>query len=900
MAETGQSQYLSLHDRPTELKKFVRARPMWNRWSHNGESGNYRFGELDGKNLVSYFASTRDRMNVLDVGCGAGAFLHECASDVSVISKKCLFRGITGSEEVSEKVRQKLGDVDPAALERAITNRLEKRTDCVDLKIYEHVSIEDIDHGPSVLDFIESATRFDLIFCSWTALHVVDPFGLLVQLYDMLNVDGIVVINMFFAAVDSCGQVGVLEDLFNRGYDICVDLPYLAEEAKYRGCSFEGVDIGIRKTESQPHLRLPLQYTDTIETWGRVFGSGLQNDEPCSVLYSYSPSSKTACYTHANHEELRARGGLASSCMASWAFGATEAGQQKLLDAIECCDLAAVRKAVAEGAVPDIAVPNGLFAVEAAAYSGFGKGVKELFPMTTTLGAVSKFCCAAAAGDIPTLSTMLAENPELLNDSTFKSGYTPLMIAALCDSSAALCFLLHRCAEVETVLQCHPRSPTVLGMIVSLRKPVDLSVVCILLGHGADWRRSFACPALHTACTGGRPDIVREIIAASVDRETGLVAQYSWCGRFPMGLAMLEVELSASGGSFLRPGGGLGFFPHHERKASDNTYVEIVKELYPVTADDILGGASDCFMFADEAAVVERTPLKKEAAIFLKKYGIDADSLDSSVMQGVRQAKFHYGDKVRIEGLQIATDLNGDVGFCCGTDPKSARIRVSLISGLKLVKAGNLVAIKADDQDAIENSVKDSAVLQDLEGVNAHISDALMRSMPDPSGAKVVLLTFSRDPAALAQTLLQAAELAPLKEALAAEGLDVELPSGAKIFVRPEHHGPTLEAIRLYGLSLKPKHVVVDVELEQDVLKLVQSLRPKKVYAKTRTIMPLALAEFAGNCDYEVDISRTFIDIHISSSLCSVSNQSHHAASTTQADPRKCRHHPKPKKRKHL
>jgi len=208
-----------------------------------------------------------------------------------------------------------------------------------------------------------------------------------------------------------------------------------------------------------------------------------------------------------------------------------------------------------------------------------------------------------------------------------------------------------------------------------------------------------------------------------------------------------------------------------------------------------------------------------------------------------------------------------------------------------------LVAIKAEDQDAIENRVKDSAVLQDLEGVNARISDALMRNTPTPISAKVVLLTFSRDPAALAQTLLQAMELAPFKEALAAEGLDVQLPSGAKIFVRPEHHGPAVEAIRLYRLSLKPKHMVVDVELEQVVLKLVESLRPKKVYAQTRTIMPLALAELVGNCDYEVDISRTFIDIHVPSSLCSNPDQSHHAASTTQADPRKCRHHPKLGKR---
>lgn len=908
MAESGQLPCLSLKDRPAELRKIVRKPLTVKSWKHNGEACNYRFGKLDGKSLVSYVGSTQPSMKVLDVGCGAGAFLHECASDVSKTSKKFFFRGITGSDEVSEEVRREVGDVDPAALERAITNRLENRTDRIDLKIYEHVCIEDLEHSSSVLDFVESATRFDLIFCSWTALHLCDPFGLLVQLYDMLDVNGIVVVNMFFAATNF-GQGAVLVDLLNLGCDVCIDLPDLAEEAEHRGCRFEGIDIGIRKIVSQPYLRLPLEYTDTIESWGRVFGSGLQNDEPYSVLYSHSPATSPVQDLHvrlSSSPSGRCRQRPRSpaqvlGCLASWAFGVSEEGQQRLLHAVECHNLAAVKKAVAEGAFPNMAMPNGSLAVETAVHNGFGKGVKELFPITTTLGTASRFCCAAAAGEVPTLKAMLVENPDLLNDSTF-SGMTPLLAAAICDSSDALCFLLHRGAEVDANVsrEYHPRSPTALGFAVSLLKPVDLSVICILLGHGADWRRSFACPALHTACTGGRLNIVREIIAASANRATGLVAQHPWCGLFPMGLAMREVELAASGGFFSHPSGGRGYFPGYERKASDETYVDIVKELYPVTADDLPGGdATHCSYasYTGEAVVAAQTPsLKEEAMIFLGKYGIRADSLVSSVMERVRQAKFHYGDKVRIEGLKSATALNGDVGFCCGTDPKSARIRISLISGLKLVKAGNLVAIKAEDRDAIENSMEDSAVSRDFEGVNAQISNALLRNAPAPSGAKVVLLTFSRDPAALGETLLQATELAPFKEVLAAEGLDVQLPSGAKIFVRPEHHGPAVEAIRLYGLSLKPKHVVVDVELEQDVLKLVESLRPKKVYTKTRTIMPLALAEFSDNCDYEVDISRTFIDIRVPSSLFSHSDQSRHTASTTEADPRKCRHHLKRKR----
>lgn len=361
---------------------------------------------------------------------------------------------------------------------------------------------------------------------------------------------------------------------------------------------------------------------------------------------------------------------------------------------------------------------------------------------------------------------------------------------------------------------------------------------------------------------------------------------------------MQEVELLASGGILSLPNCSRSIFQNYVRKASQDRYVEIVKELYPVTADDLPGGNPIFSRRVDGAARAAEAPsLRQLAATFLEKYDIIADSLVSSVTEMARQAEFHYGDKVRIEGLVSATYLNGEVGLCCGTDPKSARIRVSHTSGLKLVKAENLVATTAEDQDTIENSVKESTPLHDFEGVNAQISDTLMRNMPATGGVKVVLLTFSRDPAALGQTLLQAAELAHLKEALEANGLNVELPSGGKIFVRPEYHGPTVEAIRLYGLSLKPKHVVVDVELEQAVLKLVEPLRSKKVYPKTRAIMPLALAEFADKCDYDVDISRTFIDIRVPSSLCSFPDQSQHAASTTEADPRKCRHQPKPTKR---
>jgi len=252
------------------------------------------------------------------------------------------------------------------------------------------------------------------------------------------------------------------------------------------------------------------------------------------------------------------------------------------------------------------------------------------------------------------------------------------------------------------------------------------------------------------------------------------------------------------------------------------------------------------------------------------RYGVQLDA-DGSCKSFKEENVTVAGTPVELHGLLSAGSvwLNGETGHVESIDPTTQRYIVQLDSdgSSKKVKGCNLRAKQLPGEalqqlceapanqtfaalppDASEHSTSSSAEpgpmrspfgvipvddeisaaveasLREADsrtvGVNAQISDVLMRNTPALSDAKIVVLTFSRDPAALAQTLLQAAELAPFKEALAAEGLDVELPSGAKIFVRPEHHAPAVEAIRLFSLSLKPKHVIVDVALEQDVLKL--------------------------------------------------------------------------------
>lgn len=119
------------------------------------------------------------------------------------------------------------------------------------------------------------------ILCSWTALHVRDPLGLLVQLYDFLAIGGTLLINMFYAEVRSPGKdippidhvalqakitvqfgtrvrrvdlpgrlveprmffvggfVELLADLAAAGYDICLDQPATVKQdafATRRNC----------------------------------------------------------------------------------------------------------------------------------------------------------------------------------------------------------------------------------------------------------------------------------------------------------------------------------------------------------------------------------------------------------------------------------------------------------------------------------------------------------------------------------------------------------------------------------------------------------------------------------------------------------------------------------------
>jgi len=155
--------------------------------------------------------------------------------------------------------------------------------------------------------------------------------------------------------------------------------------------------------------------------------------------------------------------------------------------------------------------------------------------------------------------------------------------------------------------------------------------------------------------------------------------------------------------------------------------------------------------------------------------------------------------------------------------------------------------------------------------------------------ARVRLLKFSRSLPALRQALLDASELKACRESLKSQGLAVELPSGAKMFVRPEHYAPALEAIRIQGLTLYPDHVVEDIDIESVVLAVVQDLRGRNfAYPKRKQDIPLGFAATALESGIQVEVARSFLHIRLSSVMCSSSDSAApRTSSTTDAQPRK-------------
>ena len=137
---------------------------------------------------------------------------------------------------------------------------------------------------------------------------------------------------------------------------------------------------------------------------------------------------------------------------------------------------------------------------------------------------------------------------------------------------------------------------------------------------------------------------------------------------------------------------------------------------------------------------------------------------------------------------------------------------------------------------------------------------------------------------------MEAAELAPYRDALAVRGFSVVLDCGAKVLVQAVHYQPLMEHIRMTGCRFTCRHVFLDPSLEDVVSSLVASLPKRlKVKALSSDTVPLSFATTCAEMPGAVSIHKTFIDVQVPSSLLSSGESGAVTASTTEADLRKGR-----------
>lgn len=190
----------------------------------------------------------------------------------------------------------------------------------------------------------------------------------------------------------------------------------------------------------------------------------------------------------------------------------------------------------------------------------------------------------------------------------------------------------------------------------------------------------------------------------------------------------------------------------------------------------------------------------------------------------------------------------------------------------------------------------------------------------DSSQLRVHILTLSRHPAALRDALLHGDALSSCCNALQEQGINPELPSGAKVFCHPDDFRLVLSA--LGDRPLMPGHVVVTSEFLDSVHSAVSSIPSKKqvrqksdtrIVASARTCQTCGLPNPKYRCpckevyycskkcqkmDYVSHIktctlqssapaivSKTFIDIKLPAQR--LAGRSTATKSTTDADPRK-------------
>jgi len=204
------------------------------------------------------------------------------------------------------------------------------------------------------------------------------------------------------------------------------------------------------------------------------------------------------------------------------------------------------------------------------------------------------------------------------------------------------------------------------------------------------------------------------------------------------------------------------------------------------------------------------------------------------------------------------------------------------------------------EDDAAEMACCQAASIENADGAaavsNAPLNEAILRSClqasTDSGSCAVLCLEFSRDPQSFHEALLTHPELQDSRELMVARGFSPELPSGAKMFVPPELCEVTLEAVRLQGIQLKPRHVLVHADLEDLVMNAVSASKGhassrckgrEKVRCKARKVVPLGTAEASLQMEHSLVVRRTFLHVKIPSELRSTPTSGPVTVSTSDA-----------------
>jgi len=202
--------------------------------------------------------------------------------------------------------------------------------------------------------------------------------------------------------------------------------------------------------------------------------------------------------------------------------------------------------------------------------------------------------------------------------------------------------------------------------------------------------------------------------------------------------------------------------------------------------------------------------------------------------------------------------------------------------------------VPADVQEemAFQASI-DRSLTEAAEGAsvsNASIADAMLRGSAVNADEMVIVLKFSRNPAAFHDLLGTSDDLKQCRVDLESHGFSWRLPSRAYIFVKLHQYEATTALIEQDGLELSPAHVIVAQDYESIVMELMLALpRKHKIYMESRSEMApeQKSTSMSSMGAFPVLVKRSFIHIVIPSSLHSAPSDAQRTMSTTDATPSK-------------